>query len=321
MLFAMRKIPGNLNNFAKENGFQVIEFPDRSTTFTKNFSGYESWLCATPDEELFDSINAIKTWRPERVVVDHYGIDASWESKIMSRGLKVLALDDLARPHEANYVLDQNYQPKIVERYKIFSSNSTLFLGPEFAILDPSFDLVDDLNEHKLKKIRKVLAFFGGADISGASLKLLCTWKLLGSSAPNLTLLVGIQNKDKLKILDLASTISNVTVIVQTPNIASEMSSSQLFIGAGGTVTWEKAKISIPSICITVATNQEEIAKELHAFGAHQYLGRAEDVTTEDLAVQIKSILANESARLHQHQKLKMLNVASRINEIIENLS
>jgi spore coat polysaccharide biosynthesis predicted glycosyltransferase SpsG len=45
----------------------------------------------------------------EWVIVDHYGLDAHWESAMRSRARRILVIDDLTnRPHDCALLLDQN---------------------------------------------------------------------------------------------------------------------------------------------------------------------------------------------------------------------
>ena len=50
--------------------------------------------------------------------------------------------------------------------------------------------------------------------------------------------------------------------------MAEIMSNADLAIGGGGSTTWERCCVGLPSIIVPIAQNQIEIAKDIHEFGA-----------------------------------------------------
>ena len=71
------------------------------------------------------------------------------------------------------------------------------------------------------------------------------------------------------------------------------MLESDLAIGAGGTTTWERACLGLPTIVISTASNQHEIAK---ALSDHQYitfLGDASHLSSIDLFNTLRSYCTN----------------------------
>ena len=317
--FAMRTLPENLTHLARDRGYPVFELPDRSAGLPAGSRGYQLWLSATEEEEISDTEEAVLSWRPEGIIVDHYGIGPRWELRFRSSGIRVLALDDLGRAHGADWILDQNFHPGIQSSYQSGSPDSTLFLGPEYAILSPDFAKTDPAPEERFHSpVDQVFAFFGGVDATGESLKLLQAWRLVAAPAPSLELVLGAQNRRAPEILALAQPFGEqVSVKIQIQDMAERMARSGLFIGSGGTITWEKSKLGLPSLCIAVAENQEEIARALHVAGAHRYLGRAEEVTAQMLADEITELLRNAEARITQNRTLIRFRTGSRIEEIL----
>jgi len=62
------------------------------------------------------------------------------------------------------------------------------------------------------------------------------------------------------------------------------MVDADLALGAGGTTTWERCALGLPSIVTAVAENQVPIDRALHEQGAIDYLGHWREVTDEALA-------------------------------------
>lgn len=75
------------------------------------------------------------------------------------------------------------------------------------------------------------------------------------------------------------------------------MAQADLFIGAGGGTSWERAALGLPTICIAVAANQQANAEALAAIGAHLYLGPCETVSVVALQQAIAVLVANYGLR------------------------
>jgi UDP-2,4-diacetamido-2,4,6-trideoxy-beta-L-altropyranose hydrolase len=75
------------------------------------------------------------------LVVDHYALDAVWERVLRPAVHRILVIDDLAdRPHDADFLLDQNYYRPLEGRYQgLLPSHCQCLLGPSYALLRPDF--------------------------------------------------------------------------------------------------------------------------------------------------------------------------------------
>jgi L-amino acid N-acyltransferase YncA len=75
------------------------------------------------------------------------------------------------------------------------------------------------------------------------------------------------------------------------------MLSADLAIGAGGTSSWERCALGLPSISIRLAPNQDAVIESLSAAGATVDAGRFEDLTITGLARQVASLAQNDATR------------------------
>jgi spore coat polysaccharide biosynthesis predicted glycosyltransferase SpsG len=87
--------------------------------------------------------------------------------------------------------------------------------------------------------------------------------------------------------------------------MAEFMAWADLCVGAGGTTHWERCTLGLPSVIITTGMNQEAVARDLHRAGAIHYLGRADDVSAEQLAAAV-------AASLRDPRKLESMSKAAR---------
>lgn len=81
------------------------------------------------------------------LVVDHYGLDATWESMLRPHADKILVIDDLADcRHDCDVLLDQNFYLDAKTRYigKLLPGCQQM-LGPRYALLRETFRIARTL--------------------------------------------------------------------------------------------------------------------------------------------------------------------------------
>jgi spore coat polysaccharide biosynthesis predicted glycosyltransferase SpsG len=97
--------------------------------------------------------------------------------------------------------------------------------------------------------------------------------------------------------------------------MASLMLEADLFIGAGGTTTWERTKTGLPSIVISIAENQEEGCQTLHEAGIIHYLGKFENVDREQIRKTVQAIANDQELRKSFSSKSLELETGAGIRE------
>lgn len=98
--------------------------------------------------------------------VDHYALDARWESAMASLCGQVMVIDDLAdRQHACQVLLDQNHYRDMRTRYhgKV-PEKCRLLLGPRYALLREEFRELRAKVKPRSGKVQRILMFFGGVD-------------------------------------------------------------------------------------------------------------------------------------------------------------
>ena len=107
----------------------------------------------------------------------------------------------------------------------------------------------------------------------------------------------GTGNPKAASMQAMASTRPTWRFQAHTEHFAELMAQADLFIGAGGGTSWERAALGLPTICIAVAANQRANAEALATIGAHLYLGPSEDVSVGALRDAIGVLLTNQGIR------------------------
>jgi UDP-2,4-diacetamido-2,4,6-trideoxy-beta-L-altropyranose hydrolase len=235
------------------------------------------------DAEL--TVDAIRAQKPQWLVVDHYKLSATWENVVRPHVGRILVIDDLAdRNHDCDLLLDQNYSDAPADRYDALTpAGCHRLLGPRFALLHR------DYAEYRLGLTAtstprdRILVFFGGTDehnLTGLALEAISMNGLV--SLPS-DIVVGANNPNISIIEEAARLRPNTRFYGPRPNLADLMATAGLSIGAGGTTTWERLCLRVPSLVASVADNQVPTSKALARAGLIHYLGSWESVTAVSL--------------------------------------
>jgi UDP-2,4-diacetamido-2,4,6-trideoxy-beta-L-altropyranose hydrolase len=253
---------------------------------------------------------------PDWVIVDHYGLPIEWEEKVLQFGVKLLVIDDIFRVHHCTAMLDQNFHSDHESKLKL-KGKSSLFLGPSFALLSDTF-LKKHAPKREFGKVKEILAFFGGGDPSGETLRFV---KLVRNKLDGIKIRV-VVGKSNPYLDDIKTYLqSNMELIVQTSDMASLMSSADLYVGAGGSTTWERCYMGLPALTLAIAENQEEFSENLDRIQVHRYGGRSDKVSDEQYWALLKNLIDDPVSRKTFSENSLSLKVAERTNEILNYLT
>ena len=136
--FVPKEIPDKIRAEIHENGFSINEI--------------------SAEKEFFDQL---KSGNPV-VVLDGYRFDKKYQQSVKNKGCKLVCLDDI---HDREFVADLiiNHAPGIGEEDYQTASETTLALGPDYALLRPAF-LEAAAQPLSKTKSSVLLICFGGSD-------------------------------------------------------------------------------------------------------------------------------------------------------------
>ena len=228
------------------------------------------------------------------LVVDHYGLDARFESSMRATVRKILVIDDLAnRPHDCDLLLDQNLYTKMENRYSGYvPERSKMLVGPDFALLRPEFAEAR-VRVRRQKQARRVFVFFGGSDPTNETVKALHGLTDLDHVDIAVDVLIGISNPYQGQIESLARGMPNVTLSRYTDRISELLLGADLALGGGGATSWERCCLGVPTIAIAVAANQICLSKTLGERGYQTYLGSSEEVSVASVRDSVNGALVD----------------------------
>lgn len=282
--FVMRAPPAPVADQVRSRGVALDALPPPGPEGAPAGDGppHAAWLGVALEREIAESRAALQAAAPDWVIVDHYALDARWETAAVPAGARVVVIDDLAdRPHACTLLLDPMLGRRAEDYADLVPADARLLLGPAYAPLRPAFAARRDesLARRKQPELRRLLITMGGVDpenVTGRILAALAAAGLpagvdvvvvLGGAAPGI---------EEVKAAAAAAPFP-VTVKVDVDDMAGEMVAADLAIGAAGTTSWERCCLGLPTLMLVTAENQRGIARALDTAGAARLVGDAAD--------------------------------------------
>lgn len=291
VFFICRQLPGNMIETIEKKEFKVFYLPhdlDENDQFSRT-DWYASWLGTSLEKEFKDTKNHLmQVGEIDWLIVDHYALDERWGNRLREYVRHIMVIDDLAnRKHNCDLLLDQNYYTDMNRRYAgLVSPKCQLLLGPKYALLRQEFVKARKKIKIRDGNVRRILVFMGGADSTNVTKKVLQVLEAINFQGM-VDVVVGVQNKFKYEIKDICKGRQDYTFYCQIDNISELMLKADLAIGAGGASTWERCCLGLPSMVITLAENQEQLARDAQAIEAIVYLGNSQ-IKLSELAEKIE---------------------------------
>jgi UDP-2,4-diacetamido-2,4,6-trideoxy-beta-L-altropyranose hydrolase len=318
--FICRDLLGNLGSYLMKKGFHVWLLPNPKIESTSNPSfPYSSWLKVDWRTDAYETLQILRKVRKiDCLIIDHYSIDKKWEDIVKNDVEKIFVIDDLAnRPHHCHVLLDQNITAHKNKYIPLLPENCDMLLGTSYALLRPEFREAKRKMYERDGKINRILVFFGGSDPTEETMKTLQVLQKEKFTSFRIDIVVGEANQHKEMIKKKCEELSNVTFYCQVENMAELMSEADLSIGAGGSSTWERCYLGLPTIVIATAKNQVEITEFVRDTGAIYYLGESEHVTDAIITKAVMEMVSNPLLVKKMSEKARLLMGEDRFNDII----
>jgi UDP-2,4-diacetamido-2,4,6-trideoxy-beta-L-altropyranose hydrolase len=281
VLFICRAHEGHLAETIGTRGVRVVCLPAPLDGLSLGGS-YGDWLGVDPVTDARQTLAAMdeRDFRPDWLVVDHYGLGADWETTMRRVARRIMVIDDLAdRPHDCDLLLDQNWIADFETRYHALTpASSRRLLGPAYALLQRPYRDLAARAVIRSGVPRRVLVYFGATDAAGLTLSTLEAFLSLSREDVTADIVVGTGNADRDAILAKAEGRANVNVYLSLPSLADLMLAADHAVGASGTTSWERICLKLPALVVTLADNQRAIAAEIDRLGLARWLGDAVNV-------------------------------------------
>ncbi len=285
--FACRQLPGHRLDALSAEGFETFALPEFYPGEDPQ-QAIESMLPWQADIDALDLLledHAEFDW----IIVDHYGLDHHWQTAARRWAPRIAAVDDLAtRRYSVDLLLNQNLSGLSDNYMPLLPEGCRTLLGPRYAMLREEFDCpaIDIKPE-----ARRVLVNFGGFDAAMQTHHAMLA--LADFTELEVDFVAGVDNPAWAQMQTLAQTRPNWRLHSFVSDFHQRMTEADLFIGAGGGTSWERAALGLPTICIAVSNNQQVNGEVMAAAGAHVFMGAREQVSVTQLRDAIGFVAGN----------------------------
>ena len=308
VLFFSRNHPGNLNHLIINKGFQVVELPEPDLPFNKinkehlKVDKYQDWLGVSEKKDAEETIQYIEPDKPDWLIIDHYSLGKNWEKQMRPFVKNIMVIDDFTdRFHDCDLLLNQNYSKNNVEFYQDMVSKSTdIFFGPKYALLKQEYaEARKKLRKHN-GTVERVLIFLGGSDPENLTSMAIEALSQPDLQSIHLDVVIGVNHPNVEKIQNQCSARGRAKCYTFLPHLANLMIKADMSIGAGGSTTWERLCLGLPSIVVSTATNQVPASLALGEDGIVEYLGKSSNISTEILSKKVYELVNSPQKLIQQ---------------------
>ncbi|MEM7457514.1 MAG: UDP-2,4-diacetamido-2,4,6-trideoxy-beta-L-altropyranose hydrolase, partial [Planctomycetota bacterium] len=293
--FVASVLPGTLRNRLETSGFEVEEIgPSHAGT---------TGIDAQRTFEIADHIGA--DW----IAADGYVFDDRWEEVVSGSNRKLLVMDDFAHSthHRADLVVNQNAYAtaELYPRKK----PKQLLLGCRYLLMRPEF-APDRCRARAVpnNEPRRILVTLGGADPDNVTSKVIRCLEAIQIPDLEIDVVVGPDFKQRrMLVRQAAQSKHSVTLHSNVRNMGELMLQADFALSAGGTTTYELARCGVPTVVISIADNQIEVAKELQRLRVAKYAGHFESLHDKVLIDLISHTMLDYKERIRMSRNGRAL--------------
>jgi UDP-2,4-diacetamido-2,4,6-trideoxy-beta-L-altropyranose hydrolase len=290
--FICRDLPAHLSEILNAKGMKYIPLIADVIIDSIDELAHSSWLGTSQTQDAQATVKALASQSWDWIIVDHYALDERWERAVRANCKRLMVIDDLAdRQHDCDVLLDQNFYLDMQSRYNgKVPVQCQLLLGPRYALLREEFRTLRENVKVRTGDVNKILVFFGGVDADNyTNLAIQALAEL--NVTRSVDIVIGAQHPNREQIKQ-ACIANGFICHIQTTRIAELMAEADLAIGGGGTATWERCCLGLPTISFCVAENQRKLIVDA-AFAGLLYAPISRRNLVEVIRDHVDSLLEN----------------------------
>jgi UDP-2,4-diacetamido-2,4,6-trideoxy-beta-L-altropyranose hydrolase len=232
------------------------------------------------------------------LVVDHYDLDAEFETACRGWAERILVIDDLAdRAHDCDFIVEQAPDDMAARYQGLLPDHCRMLTGPRYALLRSQF--AEERFPHLAlleRPIDRVFVMFGATDTKALS-PMAVEGIMTANDRLHADVVIGSMAPALGKLRRLAEeSAGRIAVHVDEARPATLMRRADIAIGAAGGNAWERCCMGLPALVVQTGANQDWYAAALKAAGAVRFLGRHDEVCVDDIAEALRDVLAAREA-------------------------
>lgn len=319
--FVSRHLPDHSRGMLRERGYEFIGLNIETNDEEIDELAHAHWLGVSQQIDAKDTIQALSDRVWDWVIVDHYALDARWETAVRGVAKHILVIDDLAdRLHDCDVLLDQNFYTDMIARYlNRVPAHSELLLGPRYVLLREEFQQLRNAALIRRGPVERILVIFGGVDADNYTGRVIEALANLDLNYLQVDVIIGEQHPFREQIISDCLRLGFFCHL-QTNRMAELMSGTDLAIGACGFTSYEFAAMRLPAILIPVTDIQATVAKELAGKGlVYALFFQGKDIV-EEISTTIKKMMDSSSSRTLMSLACHDFLDADGVNRVVNNI-
>lgn len=284
--FVSRHMPDHLRDMLNTKGYEFALLKGISNEVSDD-NYYACWLGVSQNQDAAETWQALSDQTWDWLVVDHYALNANWETVLRNVAKRIFVIDDIAdRQHDCDMLLDQNLYADMNTRYKgKVPPHCRLMLGPRFALLREEFRSAREQVKPRTGLVKRVLIFFGGVDADNNTERAMEAMVNIANPDVQVDVVIGGQHPYRIQI-GTECLKQGFVCHVQTERMAELMVATDLAIGAGGISTYERLYLRLPSLLKPISLNQVEPLNYMEKIGLFELFS-----TQKELENKLKKII------------------------------
>lgn len=249
------------------------------------------------EEDFGQTIDLARQRQAEWIAVDGYRFGAEYQRAVKAAGLKVLFVDDYG--HATHYCCDLVLNQNAYANERMYGARepyTRLLLGPRYCLLRREFASWGGRRREVAAKGSKVLVTLGGSDPENVTSTVIEALRRVSNIEA--TVVVG-GSSPHFESLQRSTSQFGAWLRLQkgADNMPELMAWADVAVAGAGSTCWEMCLLQLPMAVIDIADNQKPIARELQELGMAIHLGSAKDVTEDEIAKRVGSLLGSEIER------------------------
>jgi UDP-2,4-diacetamido-2,4,6-trideoxy-beta-L-altropyranose hydrolase len=242
---------------------------------------------------------AVEFLRHDLLVVDHYELDAAFETRARRQVGAILVISDWPdRSHVCEVLLDQNLGRSDSDYRAVTPPTCAILTGPDYALLRPRYRKFSRPPAPGLREpARNLLVTFGGSDPKDATGTILQMLKSIASPRWRIRVVLGPSYRHNSTITDLARDWPALEVERAPNDLLASMQWADAAITAAGGTMWELCFSGVPFAALNTGTIPNSNAQRLHEREASIDLGTLATLKRENLVAALQMIMDDSGKR------------------------
>ena len=213
--------------------------------------------------------SALQAAQADVLVLDDYPLDARAVAPLVRPGLRIVVIDDLCdRSYACDLLVDPGYGREAADYDGRTPPACEVLAGPRYALLRNAFaNVVVQPAPPTTSNVQRVFVSFGLSDVDMIAARAV---ERLRPRAPSARFDVALASDapSLVRLQAMAAADPGLRLHPDARDVATLMRAADVAVGAGGSATWERCALGLPTLAVVVADNQRQVIGRLAEAGA-----------------------------------------------------